>query len=181
MFYVDSQQNRYTIGTPFDYNQIQYSAAGATHQTFMSLGFAQVIPNQRPDDRFYIVTGPDTQGAYHSTPRELSAVKQGFKDSTRRTAWSLLKGTDWYIIRALEEPITYTVDSAVHDFRVGVRAAGDARCAQIDACADIGALKALIDAPQQVPSDPNNPQGAYVTNTAALTPFPELPNTVRSY
>ena len=180
MFYLDPQtNNRYRIGTPFDYNGTQYSSAGANHTTFTQLGFTQVIPNTRPDDRFYVVTGPDDTGAYLAVPRDLSELKTRFKDETRRTAWSMLKGTDWYIIRALEEPITYTVDPAVHDFRVGVRAAGDARCAEIDACADIGALKALIDASPQIPSEIN--PGTFVVNPDALTQFPEIPNTVRSY
>ena len=39
MFYVDqSTQKRYYIGTPFDYNERQYTKAGATHDKFIELG-----------------------------------------------------------------------------------------------------------------------------------------------
>ena len=181
MFYIDSQQNRYTIGTPFTYNSIQYSAAGASHATFMSLGFTQVIPEQRPDDRFYVVSGPTGLGTYTSTPRDLVGLKSDFVEKTKRTAWQLLSGTDWYIIRALEEPITYSVPTGIHDYRVGIRTVSDARCDQINACSDVAALKDLIDAPLLVLSNPSDPTSGYVSNTSALTAFPELPNTARSY
>ena len=81
MFYVDqSTQKRYYIGTPFDYNERQYTKAGATHDKFIELGFTQVIIQQRPDDRFYIVSGPNAAGEYDSTPRDLKQTQQRLKE-----------------------------------------------------------------------------------------------------
>ena len=34
----------------------------------MQLGFTQVIVQQRPDSTYYAVTGPDSTGAFSSTP-----------------------------------------------------------------------------------------------------------------
>ena len=59
MFYKDSSNNRYYIGKPFTYNGTSYTKHGATHANFIALGFTQVIVAARPDDRFYVVTGPD--------------------------------------------------------------------------------------------------------------------------
>ena len=58
MFYKDSSNNRYRIGTPFTYNGYYYGTALATHAKFIELGFTQVIVAARPDDRFYVVSGP---------------------------------------------------------------------------------------------------------------------------
>ena len=44
MFYLDPETlKRYRIGTPFVYDGITYTSTGASHNTFMSLGFQQVI------------------------------------------------------------------------------------------------------------------------------------------
>ena len=75
MFYKDSNGNRYTIGRPFTYNNNYYTKAGATHETFISLGFTQVIVAGRPDDQYYVVTGPNIDGQYTSTPRDLDMLK----------------------------------------------------------------------------------------------------------
>ena len=53
MFYLDTNtQKRYTIGRPFEYNGTQYTKTGASHATFISLGFTQVIPQARPDGEY---------------------------------------------------------------------------------------------------------------------------------
>ena len=100
MFYLDTQTNkRYTIGTPFTYGDKQYTKKGATHETFVALGFQQVIPQQRPDDRFYVVSGPAADGSYSSTPRDLAQLKTQYKQETKQQAFQLIQGTDWYVIR----------------------------------------------------------------------------------
>ena len=54
MFYTDSNNNRYRIGKPFEYEGYYYGTALATHPKFMELGFTQVIVQQRPDPFYYI-------------------------------------------------------------------------------------------------------------------------------
>ena len=157
MFYLDSQTNtRYRIGTPFTYNGKQYTKAGATHETFMSLGFTQVIIQQRPDDRFYVVSGPDNTGAYTATERDLAELKTQYKLETKQTAFRMISGTDWYVIRLLElGTTTASVPGEISTYRAAVRTASDARCAEIDACNDVAALEALINAEEtQFPEAP---------------------------
>ena len=157
MFYLDPQTNtRYQLNRPFTYNSIQYTRAGATHETFMSLGFTQVVVGQRPDDRFYIVSGPDNAGQYNSTPRDLTELKNNFIREVKTTAYSLLKATDWYIVR--QQELGYSeapVPQVVTDFRAAVRALATSRCDAIDATGSVEALKTLVDTPAEFPETPD--------------------------
>lgn len=148
MFYLDPQTNkRYRVGTPFTYNGTQYTKYGANHDKFIELGFTQVVVGQRPDGRFYIVSGPDSTGQYNSTPRDLAELKTNFIREVKTTAFNLLKATDWYIVR--QQELGYSeapVPASVTAFRASIRSSVDAHCLAINAAADVPALKVLIDA-----------------------------------
>ena len=180
MFYLDTQTNkRYTIGTPFTYGDLQYTKQGATHQTFMALGFQQVIIQQRPDDRFYIVSGPDNTGAYSSTARDLDELKTSYIRDAKLNAFRLLKGTDWYIVRQMELGYSEApVPVDVTTFRAAVRAAATAACDQIDAVTSVEDLETLIKAPSRLYDEDGNDLGV---NPAALTVYPETPDEVSTY
>ena len=153
MFYLDTSTNkRYTIGRPFKYNGVQYTKVGASHNTFISLGFTQVIPQQRPDDRFYVVSGPAADGSYSSTERDLNELKLNFIIEQKNMARQMMSGSDWYILRRLEMGLdsNAAVPAAVTSFRSDVRVAADNRCSQINSCPDVATLEALIKAPSQV-------------------------------
>ena len=169
MFYLDPQTlKRYTLGTPFTYNGIQYTAAGATHETFLSLGFTQVVVEKRPDSRYYIITGPDKDGKYNSTPRDLAELKEGFVNEQNSIAWSALTPYDWYIARKSE--IGADVPPIILEYRAAVRTACGLRNAEINACATLEQLEALMKAPAQIKEDEK-----YVVNPAALAPWPVRP------
>ena len=132
MFYLDPQTlKRYTLGTPFTYNGVQYTAAGANHGTFISLGFTQVVVEKRPDSKYYIITGPDNDGKYNKTPRNLVELKEGFVKEQDSVAWSTLTPTDWYIARKSE--IGADVPPIILEYRAAVRTACGLRNAQINA------------------------------------------------
>ena len=174
MFYTDSSNNRYRIGKPFTYEGYYYGTALATHAKFIELGFTQVIVQKRPDDSYYVVSGPDNTGAYSSTPRNLEELKLNFKLEQKRIAHQTLRKTDWYVIRSTElGVVAASVPTAISDFRAAYRAASDTRCAEIDACTTVQELETLIKAPAQVLSEPTNPESARVVNPAALTQWPE--------
>ena len=172
MFYLDPNTNkRYRIGTPFEYNGTAYGTASATHAKFMELGFTQVIVQQRPDSTYYVVTGPDSTGAYYSTPRNLADLKVNFKLEQKKHAHQILRQTDWYVIRSDElGAATAAVPVAVLNFRAAYRTASDARCAEIDACTTVQELEALMKAPAQLY---NQQTESYSANPAALTQWPE--------
>ena len=180
MFYLDTQSNkRYYLGRAFSYGDLQYTAQGANHETFMALGFQQVIIQQRPDNRFYIVSGPDNTGAYSSTARDLAELKTSYIRDTKLTAFQLLKGTDWYIVR--QQELGYSeapVPADVTTFRAAVRAAATAACDQIDAVTSVEDLETLIKAPAYLYDEYGNQTGV---NPAALTVYPETPDEVSTY
>jgi len=157
MFYLDTQTNtRYYLGRAFSYGNKNYLPSGATAEVFESLGFTQVVIQQRPDDRFYIVSGPDNTGAYSATARDLAELKTEYIRQAKTTAFQLLKGTDWYIVRQMElgyseAPVPVDVTS----FRAAVRAASTSRCDAIDATTTVEELKTLIDDSNVFPETPD--------------------------
>ena len=172
MFYLNPiTQKRYTIGTPFEYNGVYYTMQGATHAKFIELGFTQVIPEQRPDSNYYIVTGPDNTGAYTSTPRSASELKTNFVLEQKRIAHNLIRRTDWYVIRLLElGAISAPIPEVVTTYRAAVRAVADARCAQINGAADTAALESLMKEPGKLY---NSETQVFSVNPAALQAWPE--------
>ena len=86
MFYKDSFDNKYRIGTPFEYGGYYYAASQANHPKFMELGFTQVIVGSRPDSRFYSVAGPDINGQFTSNPRDLAQLKTSFIKKEKQNA-----------------------------------------------------------------------------------------------
>ena len=175
MYYVDqATQKRYRIGTPFEYNGSQYTIAGATHANFMALGFTQVIPQQRPDSRFYITSGPDITGAYSSTPRDLDQLKLSFIMEQKQQARQLLSPSDWYVIRYAEG--SGAIPANYSTYRGEVRTTADLRCDQINGVSTVEELEALIKAPAEILDPAWNGEGepVYIENPEPyLTEYPE--------
>ena len=147
MFYLSPEGTRHTVGKPFTYNGYYYGTALATPAKFTELGFTQVVVGPRPDDKFYVVSGPDNAGQYSSTPRDLTQLKNDFVRQVKTTAYNFLKATDWYIVR--QQELGYSeapVPASVTAFRASIRSAVDAHCLAINAAADVAALKTLVDA-----------------------------------
>ena len=163
MFFKDSSNNRYYLGRQFTYNNIQYSAGAATEAKFTALGLTKVTLAARPDSRFYSFTGPDINGAYTSTERDLAELKANFISQTKNTERQLLSGSDYYIIQNTEDSSTYPIPTEVSDYRAAVRAAATARCNEITAITTVEALKTLIDGTgfTQFPDAPTSNYTAY--------------------
>ena len=178
IFYRDTTTgNRYTIGRPFFYNDINYTKAGATHDTFISLGFQQVVVAQRPDDRFYIVSGPNFDGSYNSTERPLADLKTSFIDEYKRIANQLITPTDWYYARLTElgSP-NGDVPAAVGTFRADVRTALSNRETDINATTTVAELETLINQPAQIYDEVEE---EFEVNPDALDAWPELDESLR--
>ena len=179
MFYLDSNNNKYYLGKSFRYGDTYYGPKSATHSKFMELGFTQVIIAPRPDDKYYTVTGPDLNGQYTSTPRDLAELKLNFKLQQKRQAHSTLRQSDWYVIRSMElGVVAAAVPVSVSSFRAAYCAASDARCAEIDACTTVEELETLMKAPAQLYDEPTE---TYSVNPAALTQWPEALATTYDY
>ena len=168
MFYKDSDGNRYRIGKPFTYQGYAYGTALANHPKFMELGFTQVIVAPRPDGNYYIVTGPDLDGQYTSTPRDLDKLKKNQITKEKQVANRILSHTDWMVIRAMDVGVTVAaVPADVSNFRSTVRGVCDARCNAIGSAVTVEELETLVKAPVQIYDQENE---TYITN-----PDPHLP------
>ena len=89
------------------------------------------------DERFY--RGVDN-------PRDLNQLKTIWKQKQTDIASSLLTPSDWRVVKA-SEVTDYTVETEWTTYRAAVRAACNTRQTEIDNCADVAALKELIDNP----------------------------------
>ena len=168
MFYKDSDGNRYRIGKPFTYQGYYYGTALATYDQFMELGFTQVIVAPRPDSTYYVVTGPDLDGQYTATPRNLDKLKENQVKKEKQIANEILSPTDWMVIRAMDVGVAVAaVPDNVSNFRSAIRGVCDARCNAIGSAVTVEELETLVKAPVQV-YDPE--AETYITN-----PDPHLP------
>ena len=149
MFYLDTATGiRYYVGRKFSYNNINYTAAGATRDRFLELGFEEITIAARPDDRFYFVSGPDDAGVYTSTERDLTELKASFVLQTKAQARQILNDTDWVIIRSFETALTadpQVASQTIRDYRAAVRTASNTRCDEINAVTTVAALETLIN------------------------------------
>ena len=90
-------------------------------------------------------------------------VQQGLKNQwisrTKQTAGSLLKDTDWYVVRKAET--STAVPQAVLDYRASVRAASNSIESAINGCTTLQEFMALFTVPTDAEG---NPTGKSVIN-----------------
>ena len=174
MFYVSPEGGRYYLGRAFDYNELQYTKAGATDATFTELGFTKVTPAAAPDPRFYIFSGPNNAGEYDSTPRDLAKTQLSFVQQQLEQAQRLLTASDWLYIRAGEANAA-AVPPSVQTERDAVRSVMDTNCDLICGTSSIPELEALIKAPAEIAEDESAEDRVMVTNPQPhLEPYPVL-------
>ena len=183
-FWLDSTDKRYYPGIKFSYGDINYTAAGATAETFTSLGFTEVLIQPRPDYRFYIVSGPDNKGQYQATPRDLDdstdpdtgVVTQGLKTQwklqDKQQANSLLSPSDWMVTRKAETNIDIETEWA--QYRNTIRTTGSIRRDQINDVKTVEELEALVTNQASI-SDPKDESKQIVNPKPHLSPWPDAP------
>ena len=169
MFYKDSNGNRYRIGKPFTYQGYYYGTALATHAKFIELGFTQVIIAPRPDSTYYSVIGPDINGQYTSTPRDLAMLKTNFIKQEKQISFQKLKQTDWYVLRNVDG--AGAVPTAVATYRSAIRTAAETRCNQINACTTVAELEEKIKEPARLYNEETE---TFSVNPDRMEPWPEI-------
>ena len=174
-FWLDeSTAKRYTLGRPFSYGGINYTRQGATAETFKSLGFKEVFIKPRPDDAFWIVSGPDDNGDYNATPRDHVELVESWVIQQNEQATQILSASDWMVIRKDENgtavPAEYTT------FREAVRNCCGVRQQTLMETKDTPALEKVCKAPAEVPIDPADPSKGMKPNPDPhLEPWPRDP------
>ena len=137
------QGTRFSEGVPFSLNGMNYTAAGATADTFNDLGFTEVQVQPRPDDRyFYVNSNPKDDGSWDAQPRDVDQLKQGFLSENDSACGSLLAPTDWMYVRLAETG--QAVPDATASYRADVRQVHDQREAEINAAETLDELQALM-------------------------------------
>ena len=103
-----------------------------------AIGIVEIIdqPEDYWDQRFY--WGVDN-------PKDLDQLKSLWKQKQNDIAGSLLAPSDWRVIKARETGGQVNIDW--FNYRKAVRTACNTRQTEIDNCADVAALKELIDNP----------------------------------
>lgn len=160
MFYLDPKTSkRYYLNQAFSYGGFNYPGVSATHEKFTELGFTKVVPQPRPDPRFYYTSRPNDDGSYTITPRDLQTTQLNFVREQLNITQGLLVATDWLFIRANEmsRGVDVAVPSAVITGRDEARNVCDTNCDLIMATEDIPQLEALIKAPAVVQKPGEDP------------------------
>jgi hypothetical protein len=124
----------------FTHNGISYPANWlrlTTLEEKQAIGIVEVADtSQSWDQRFY--WGVDN-------PKDLDDLKTLWKQKQSDIAGSLLAPSDWRVIKARETGSSVPIDW--FNYRRDVRTACNTRQTEIDNCADVAALKSLIDNP----------------------------------
>ena len=143
------------LDVPFSVGDKHYSSnflRTSSAQEKIEAGVWEIIEGQRPDDRFYWVSGPayrvveansTVEANYSGTPKQLDdttetpegatepVTTKGLKSTSvaqiKSAANSMLASTDWMVIRKAER------DVAIPEATVTYRAAVVAECARLEA------------------------------------------------
>ena len=158
-FWKDGSNNRYYVGRQFIYLNNAYIGSSSI---FTGLGFTEVTIDPKPDERYYIVSGPNDDGTWTSTARDLPTLKEESKVRQTRSMRSALSSSIEEVLFAFQDSGSIPTDWA--NFRTDTRTARNNQHTKIDAAADNAALEALVEAPKWVLVDPNNEEDGYELN-----------------
>ena len=142
------------IDTPFTVGDINYPPNWlrlSSEADKAAIGIHWVDDQPRPDDRFYWVTD-NNDGTFSKTPKDLAQLKEQYVEQAKQIAHSLLMESDWLVLREVEEPGKLPAD--IKTYRHDVREYSGTREAEINACADVPALEALVNAETYWPMTP---------------------------
>jgi hypothetical protein len=131
---------------PFKHNGLQYPANWLRRSSPEQRAAIGITEESEPqfDHRFYWSK---------DQPKDLGLLKSQFKAQQKEIAQSILRPTDWVVIRVVEEP-GKPEDKALKTYRAAVRSVSSTREAEIDAVTTVEEL---------------------VTQLGTLTPWPDQP------
>ena len=182
MFTVSGQTIKYDVPWTHPDTGVQYPAnwlrlTSAAEKTAVGLVEVTTPAAQVYDQRFYWgVDNPkqlndeailDEDG--NDTGEVQAGLKTLWKGKQDEIAASLLASSDWRVIKAKET--STNIPSTWKTYRAAVRTACNTRQTEIDACADVAALKELLFGDAQIEQD-----GEMVANPNLATVWPAEPS-----
>ena len=103
------------------------------------------------------VAEPAFDGNFYTSqgqPKDLATLKAQYVQDQKHIANTLLKGTDWLVLRAAEGGTA--VPSATTTYRAAVRTKSKEREDQVNACSSVDALAVLIQAATHIVGTASN-------------------------
>lgn len=131
------------LDVQFEHGGVTYPANWLRLTTLaekQAIGITEVPDPVRPDDRYYWVS-QNADGSFTATPKDLDGLKTMRIAEVKEMAGKLLSPTDWKVIRSYETGIA--IPSDLLAARQAIRDKSNTFEAQINACADVEALRAL--------------------------------------
>ena len=140
-FYLDGDNNRYYLGVAqITYDGKIYVRPDAA--LYSALGFTEVTVDPKPDPRFYIVSGPNDDGSWDSTARDIATVREGFLEAGKlRKRRELLQSVE-PVLNALENSTTVPADWLA--YRTQVRSTLSDYLADLTAAGSIPVLETVV-------------------------------------
>ena len=146
----------------FTHNGMQYPANWlrlTTLEEKQAIGIVEVLDPavESWDQRFYwgVDNPKQLEDVTDDDGNTTTGLKTLWKQKQNEIAASLLTPSDWRVVKA-SEVSDYTVETEWTTYRAAVRTACNTRQTEIDACADVAALKELIDNPTTAwPTEPS--------------------------
>ena len=144
------------LDVPFEHDGVQYSANWlrlASPEDRAAIGITEVVLQPMPDDRFYWVSGPNDDGSWTATPKDLDGLKVTWTTQFKQTAYAMLLTSDWMVVRKQE--VGTAIPAEWSGYRDMVRSTCTIAIADIEAATDI---TTFITAATSVvwPTDPNS-------------------------
>ena len=155
MYILDNKPLR--LDVPFQHGDIVYPPNWlrlSSQADKEALGIKWVDDQPRPDDRFWWVTD-NNDGTFSKTPKDLAQLKEQWVRSLKASAHSILSQYDWMVLREVEDPGTMPQD--IKDYRRDVREYSGAAEADLNNCATVDELEAMVNLGFSWPLDPNAP------------------------
>jgi len=132
------------LDTPFEHDGTSFPANWlrlATPEERAAIGITEVNEQPRPDDRFYWVSS-NNDGTWTSIPKDLDGLKKTWAAQFKQTAWSMLSGSDWMIVRKSEDGTAVPADWT--SYREAVRTTCALAITDLEATTDIDAFIASV-------------------------------------
>ena len=114
-----------------------------SEETLKEIGFEEIVEEERPDERFYLVRGPYNDGHFDATPKDLDALKAAYSKEQLKIRNNALKETDWLIVRHHET--SKAIPSNATNHRAAVRSVYATNVANIENADSLEALKTVLD------------------------------------
>lgn len=142
------------MDVPFSVGDKHYSSnflRTSSAQEKIEAGVWEIIEGQRPDDRFYWVSGPayrvveansTVEASYSGTAKDLDDLKKSNTAQVRASAYSQMQPTDWMVIRKVERNLD--VPEKVATYRAAVVAECVRLVAAVEAATDVDGLIAAL-------------------------------------